>query len=149
MRRDELRQPLRKRSLWERLWARRPSLLAVASFAALAGFAGAGAWLARTPYPFAGEPIIVADIPPAEELKTASIDKPQGEEASDPALTIEEAPASTEGEQIVETAESSAAPLQQDTYRTEAAIFVSPRRALKPAPIAAIMEVGTMGQLPR
>ncbi|MFN0192140.1 MAG: divergent polysaccharide deacetylase family protein [Aestuariivirga sp.] len=121
----------------------------MASLVALAGFAGAGIWLARTPYPFAGEPIVVADIPPAEELKTASIDKPEGEEASDPVLSAEETPVPTESEAIADTAEPAPAQLQQDTYRTEAAIFVSPRRALKPAPIAAIMEVGTMGQLPR
>jgi hypothetical protein len=148
MRRDELRQPLRKRSLLERLWASRPSLLAVASVVALAGFTGAGVWLVRTPHPFAGEPVIIADIPPAEELKTASIDRPEGEEPSDPALTIEE-PAPAETEAITDAAEPAAAPLQQETYRTETAIFVAPRRALKPAPIADIMEVSAVGQLPR
>jgi hypothetical protein len=143
MRRDELRQPLRKRGLTERLWARRPSLLSVASFLVLAGFATAGVWLVRTPFPYAGEPIVVADIPPAEELKTASIDPPEGEPV-EPETGPETPP---DSEVIVESEPPSQ--LTPDTYRTDTAIFVSPRRALKPAPIADIMEVSSVGQLPR
>ena len=46
MRRDELRQPLRKRTLSERLWAKRPSGFATASALALAGYLALGLWLA-------------------------------------------------------------------------------------------------------
>ena len=38
--RDELKQPLRKKSLAQRLWAKRPSLLALAYVLTTAGFGG-------------------------------------------------------------------------------------------------------------
>ena len=40
MPRDELRQPLRKRSLGERLWAKRPSAFATVAVSVIALFAG-------------------------------------------------------------------------------------------------------------
>ncbi len=58
MSRDELRQPLRKRSLKERLWAKRPSPLLSASLLAASGFIAFSAWAIHTPLPFAGEPIV-------------------------------------------------------------------------------------------
>src|SRR5829696_2288353 len=75
MRRDELRQPLKRRSFRERLWAKRPSALAAASLVLALSFVGVGQWLIRTPYPFGGEPVLVLAIPPAQEIKTSSLDK--------------------------------------------------------------------------
>ena len=72
MPRDELRQPLRKRSLKERLWSRRPSAFAATSVAVAALMLGGGIWLSRIPYPFAGEPVITAAIPPAQDMATSS-----------------------------------------------------------------------------
>ena len=64
MRRDELRQPLKKRGLAQRWWAERPSPLQAATAAAVISFGIFGAWLVRTPYPNAGEPLVTLAIPP-------------------------------------------------------------------------------------
>lgn len=133
MRRDELRQPLRKRSLSERLWAKRPSWLAMTSAMALAGYVVLGLWLARQPYPFAGEPVVIAAIPPAEEVATSSIDAAVAE----PDLTDE-----------TEIAVEPEGPVKINGY-DEANVVVAGRRALKPAPIKELIEIGTQGQLPR
>lgn len=138
MSRDELRQPLRKRSLKERLWAKRPSPLLAASLLAASGFVALSAWAIYTPLPFAGEPIITAAIPAVEELKTASTTAPDEE------AVAEETPAQDEGVSI-----QIEAPVEQDSYQTEASIILSPRRPLKQAPIADLVETTSIGQLPR
>ena len=144
MRRNELRQPLRKRTAVERLWARRPSLLQAASIATIAGLALSAAWLIRIPHPLAGEPVVVLSIPPIEEVKTASIDKP-AEDAS-----AEAANAGGDGEagENIDTVEIiDSGPGQ--TVQTEAAIIVAPRRKLPPAPIGAVTEDTPDGPLPK
>ena len=138
MSRDELRQPLRKRGLGERLWAKRPSSLFTVSILAAAGFLGLSAWAIQTPYPFAGEPIITAAIPPLEEMKTASTTPPEEDVAA------EEKVPEDEGVSIqIEK------PVEQDSYQTESSIILSPRRPLKPAPIADLVEKTSAGDLPR
>ena len=109
--------------------------------------AGLAFWLIRTPYPFAGEPIVTMRIPPVvEEIKTASIDQaPETKADSDKPSEAEE-PAEDEGERRkVEILEAT----PQETVETEAAIIVSPRRSLKPAPFAEVSETGPDGPLPR
>ena len=138
MSRDELRQPLRKRSLKERLWAKRPSPLLATSLLAAGGFAALSVWAIHTPLPFAGEPIVTAAIPAVEEMKTASTTVPEEETA-----TEEDA---TENEGVSIQIE---APVEQDSYQTEASIILSPRRPLKPAPVADLVETASVGQLPR
>ena len=138
MSRDELRQPLRKRSLKERLWARRPSPLLTTSLLAASGFVALSAWAVQIPLPFAGEPIVTAAIPAVEELKTASTTAPEEDVAA------EETPAEDEGVSI-----QIEAPIEQDSYQTEASIILSPRRPLKPAPVDDLIEITTIGQLPR
>ena len=64
MRRDELRQPLRKRRRARTLWAKRPSALQAASLAdGLLPLRLGAVWLIRTPYPYAGEPVVMVDDP--------------------------------------------------------------------------------------
>lgn len=138
MSRDELRQPLKKRKLRQRLWARRPSLLPSTSVLAAAGFIAASVWAVRTPYPYAGEPIITAAIPAPEEMKTASTTPPQEEVLAEESVTDDAAPAVT-----VE------APVAQDVYQTEAAIEVAPRRPLRAAPVPELIDTSSGGQLPR
>ena len=136
MSRDELRQPLKKRSMGQRLWARRPTALFAASLLATGGFAGLGLWAAVTPYPFAGEPIVIAAIPAAEEIKAAANE--------------ETASAETEVAAVEEEVEVKAEPpVQTDVYQTEAGIEVAPRRPLRPAPMADLIETSSIGQLPR
>ena len=138
MSRDELRQPLKKRSLAERLWAKRPSPLLAASILTACGFIAVSAWAIHTPYPFAGEPIVTAAIPALEELKTASTTPPEEE------AVAEESAAEDDGANI-----QAEAPVEQDSYQTEASIILSPRRPLKAAPAADLIEITSVGQLPR
>jgi uncharacterized protein len=136
MSRDELRQPLKKRSMGERLWARRPSLLSATSFLAAAGFVGLGVWAVATPYPFAGEPIVIAAIPAVEEIKTATTEEVASAELETPAA-----------EEAVEAKDE--APLQSEVYQTEVGIEVAPRQRLRPAPMADLIETSSLGNLPR
>jgi uncharacterized protein len=147
MRRDELRQPLKRRGAFEKLWAGRPSALTSASLAAALLLGLSAFWLIRTPYPFAGEPIVTVRIPPvAEEIKTASIDKaPEPEAQADKPAEAEESVEDEGDRRKVEILEAT----PQDTVQTEAAIIVSPRRSLKPAPFAEVSETGPYGDLPR
>jgi polysaccharide deacetylase 2 family uncharacterized protein YibQ len=131
MPRDELRQPLRKRSLFERLWAKRPSALAAASLIAIAAFGSGFYWLSRIPHPLAGEPVIAVAIPPLEEIQTSS---------TEPAASEEQAEAEAPPE---EQAEAEPAGDQQ------AVIVISGRRSLRKAPVSTVLEVTSIGQLPR
>ena len=137
MSRDELRQPLRKRGLGERLWEKRPSSLLATAILAACGFIALAVWAIQMPHPFAGEPIVTAAIPPLEELSTASTTTPEEEVA-------EESSSEDEGAGI-----QIEAPVEQDSYQTEASIILSPRRPLKPAPVAGLVENASIGQLPR
>ncbi len=138
MSRDELRQPLTKRSLSERLWAKRPSPLLATSILAACGFIALSAWAIHTPHPFAGEPLVTAAIPPIEELKTASTTSPEEE------VVAEENGVEDDGANF-----QAEAPVEQDSYQTEASIILSPRRPLKAAPVANLIETTSIGQLPR
>ena len=146
MRRDELRQPLKRRSALERLWAQRPTGLQLVALGVIGAFAFVGSWLVTTPYPHAGEPIVTAQIPPIEELETASIDSAKGSavpdaaEITDPAE--EDADATPQDVEIIE-------PPPVDATQTEASIIVAPRRALPKAPIAGLTEDGPYGPLPK
>jgi uncharacterized protein len=141
MPRDELRQPLRKRSTAERLWARRPGAITVASVLTLALFAGGSAWLIRKPHPFAGEPIVTAAIPPVEELHAAAIDKAPAPPAADSADAAAGDPPADDSESL------QAAPA--DVAATEPAFIMPIRRPLKPAPFQAITETTPDGPLPK
>ncbi|MBC8038297.1 MAG: divergent polysaccharide deacetylase family protein, partial [Rhizobiales bacterium] len=136
MPRDELRQPLRKRSMAERLWAKRPSTLMLACLIAAAGYVGGGAWIAGIPHELAGEPVVTAAVPPLEDVKTATIE---------PASPVEEQAAEAEAS----SSEEEIAEPQPETYREEATIIVSGRRPLKPAPLAQVAEDTKEGPLPR
>ena len=137
MPRDELRQPLRKRSPAERLWAKRPGALPVASLLALTVFLAGGVWVSRLPHPFAGEPIVTAAIPPPEELKTSSISEtaPAAEDGSGDTVAEAELPPDP-------------APEPKD-YQNEASIIMAAHRPLKPAPVPAVTEPTPGGPLPR
>lgn len=142
MRANELRQPLRKRGAFEKLWAKRPSALLAASVAAALLLTLGALWLIRTPYPYAGEPVVMVKIPPLEIMTAATDKAPEiaPEDEDEPA----EKPDDGENRKI-EILEST----PQETIETEAAIIVSPRRTLKPAPLAEVSETGPYGTLPR
>jgi hypothetical protein len=149
MPRDELRQPLRKRSLGERLWAKRPSLFASAAILVTAAMVGGGVWISRIPHPFAGEPVVVAMVPPAKELTTAST---SAAEDPPPEESPEDIIDRNAGIAEIRLPDGQAADEAEDpssSYRDEAAIIMAPHRALKPAPIAAVTEKTEQGPLPR
>lgn len=149
MPRDELRQPLRKRSLRERLWSKRPSALSAVSVAALLLFAGGGLWLSRIPYPFAGEPVVVVAIPPVQELTTASTqpapDKPDDQSVENPEDIIDENADIAE----LPVDDEPPPPREKKAYQQEASIIVARHRPLQPAPVDAVTENSDQGPLPR
>ncbi|MFN4141146.1 divergent polysaccharide deacetylase family protein [Aestuariivirga sp.] len=149
MPRDELRQPLRKRSLGERLWAKRPSLFASAAILVTALMLGGGLWIARMPHPFAGEPVVVAAVPPIKTLTTASTTAAEDPPAEESPEDIIDRNAGIAEIQLPDGAPADEAEDPSAPYRDEAAIVMAPHRALKPAPIAAVTEKTEQGPLPR
>lgn len=141
MPRDELRQPLRKRSLAERLWAKRPGALPAASLLALAVFLAGGVWVSRIPHPFAGEPMVTAAIPPPEDLKTSSISETVQASDDNTGDTVAEA-------ELPPDPMPDPAP-EPKAYQNEASIIMAAHRPLKPAPIPAVTEPTSGGPLPR
>jgi uncharacterized protein len=141
MRRDELKQPLHKRSLSQRLWGKRPGAIATSFALMIAGFVGGSVWLSRQPMPFAGEPVVRVALAAVEEVKTASIDPP-----------VEVQPENLE--QVADTPHKRATvtveqPIEQQTYEQDATIYISPKKALAKAPIPELMETNGAGFIPR
>jgi uncharacterized protein len=143
MRRDELKQPLQKRSLGKRLWAKRPQALTCAFAFVLAGFVGGGTYITRLPQPFAGEPIVVVVIPPAqpEEIKAAAVET-LPESSPEETASIDEA----SQEKVTVTVEDA---VEQQSYQQDATIFVSPKVPLTKAPITGLVELLDVGPLPK
>jgi uncharacterized protein len=141
MRRDELKQPLHKRSLSQRLWGKRPSALLCVYTLTVGGMVGASTWIARQPMPFAGEPIVMVAVPAPEDVKTASIDPP-AEAISENIESVDETP----HKKATVTIEP---PIEQQTFEQDATIYVSPKRPLTKAPIPELMETNGAGFLPR
>jgi hypothetical protein len=142
MLRDELRTPLRRRGLFERLWSKRPSALTLCSLAATGLFIGFSLWLVQTPNPMGGEPMVVMRIPAPEAIQTASTDP-----VEESAAVAEEPPADIEPEPKPDETVI-VRPGSQQVVETEGAVIVSPRRPLPAAPIAAVSEDGPYGPLP-
>ena len=140
MRRDELKQPLHKRSLMQRLWAKRPSALAVAYVVTASSLVAGSIWISRQPMPFAGEPIVMVAVPPPEEIKTASIETVADAAPADE--NIDEAPP----EKIKVTVEP---PVEQRSYQQDATIFVISKQPLAKAPMANMVELTPDGAMPR
>jgi polysaccharide deacetylase 2 family uncharacterized protein YibQ len=142
MPRDELRQPLRKRSRWERLWARRPSLIATATVLTFAAYGGAAAWLARHPVPFAGEPVVIAAIPPVEELVTGATDKAPDAEPADSEPT-------EDAVDLAQDAPPEPALNELKITGDQPQMVYARQRPLKAAPFLAITEQTSDGPLPK
>jgi uncharacterized protein len=170
---DELKRPLRRRSLIERLWQRRPGAITVAYALTVLAFSGAGLWAVRQPLPFAGEPVVTAVIPPAEDVTTASTETADGnadnvteisrtgsattDNAGAEVDTVDTLPeaatdtpdAAASGEPKRKAVVTIEKPVEQDIYKQEAGLVISPRRALAPAPAAGLVELSALGGLPR
>ena len=71
---DELRQPLKQRRFGDRFKALRPTRLLFASVMAASIAIAAGTWLAVTPYPMAGEPVVTVKVAPlSDPVETSSV----------------------------------------------------------------------------
>ena len=145
MRRDELKQPLHKRGLIERLWQQRPSALITAYAAMLVTYAASGAWLVHQKLPFAGEPIITAQIPALETVQTAkpmviSNSKDTAPDASD----IETAATDT-----IDTPAPEAQKQKITKLDSHVTIITNSRPVLIKAPVEAVSEKTEQGFLPR
>jgi polysaccharide deacetylase 2 family uncharacterized protein YibQ len=117
----------------------------MAAVSLVAVFLAGGAWLALTPRPLAGEPVLVARIPPVAEMITSSTtpaeDAPEAADAESPEDVIDQNAAEItvfDGE-APEAAEG----------RDEANVFIAANRPLRPAPIAEVTETTGDGPLPR
>jgi hypothetical protein len=148
MPRDELRKPLKRQGLKQRLWSRRPSLLALAALSLAASFLAGGTWLALTPHPLAGEPVLVTAIPPAAELVTAST-SPAGEEEIDPPEGE-----ATNHEEVIDQSAVEIKVFDEEErepadYQEEASVIIATHRPLRRAPIKEVTEETPAGPLPR
>lgn len=143
-----MRQPLRRLTLAQRLWRKRPPPLVAAPLALALVFALGGLWLSRIPAPLAGPPVVIAAIPETAELVTSSTDLAEDGSAEDlgqtPEEVIDQNAVEIEGGELGE-AETAAAP----DGSQEAMLIVAPHRPLKKAPVEAVTEKTGQGPLPR
>ncbi len=144
MRRDELKQPLHKRSLTQRLWQQRPSALVTAYALLLVTYAGSGAWLVHQKSPYAGEPIVHAQIPSLETVQTA---KPQAISQSTNSKDDPEVETASTDQVDVPMPEVSKQKITKlDSHVT---IITNSRPSLVKAPVEAVSEKTEQGLLPR
>ena len=141
MPRDELKQPLHQRRLSQRIWERRPRALTSSYALVIATFIAGGYWLVKQPMPFAGEPVVTLNIPPLEEIKTASVE-PLPEQAQQTETIDEEPVGSKPVATIVE-------PVEQQNYQQDATIYVSAAQPLTKAPATGFVEASAAGPLPK
>lgn len=141
MPRDELKQPLHQRRLSQRIWARRPRALTSSYALVIAIFIAGGYWLVKQPMPFAGEPVITLNVPPLEEIKTASVE-PLPEQAPQ-TETVEEEPVSSKPVATIVD------PVEQQNYQQDATIYVSTTQPLTKAPATGFVEASAAGPLPK
>ena len=152
MPRDEMRRPLRRLSLPERLWRRRPSPLAAAAVSLVAVIGLGVLWLSRIPAPLAGEPVVIAAIPEEAELVTSSTTPAEDEATAEtpvenPEFVIDQNAIEIIGGEPPDdlAPDDEAAPEKN----REAMIIVAPHRPLKKAPIEDVTEKTADGPLPR
>ncbi len=72
---ENLQQPLKRKTLKDRLNRLKPSALQATSSLAVIAMLTGGVWLYRHDIPFAGQPVVVMKIHPLEKISTASTPK--------------------------------------------------------------------------
>ena len=75
---DDLRQPLKRRSMLSRLFSARPSALRTATVSCIAALAALGTWAVVTHEPYGGEPVVHMQIDTSDPIVTSSLNKPAG-----------------------------------------------------------------------
>lgn len=140
---DDLRQPLKRRSLRERLSALRPSALQTATALSLLCAAGLTTWAVTHGDPMAGEPVVTVAIERSDPIVTSSVKKPEQEPEENETAAVPD-------DDVLP--EPSAETLAQDlaeVSQQQAAIIQPSRKRLAAAPIRAVSEKGPHGTLPR
>jgi uncharacterized protein len=148
MRRDELNQPLHKRSLRQRLWEKRPSALVAAYGLTICGMIGGASWVVKQPLPFAGEPIVIVAVPPPEQIKTAAIE-PVPEAPTTPVEVAEDQNQPDETAAIDTVDVASEPPAKPTHYDEQATVYHMPSTPLAKAPNFNVMESVDIGMLPK
>ena len=139
---DDLRQPLKRKTITDRLRALTPSKLQSAStFAIIAGASAIG-WIYLQDAPFAGEPVITMKIHPLEKIVTASTPKKKQPEPTDNTNDIppEPDPADVAADRALVSGQKVAI-IERPGLKTA--------RALRRAPVKAVSERGPFGLLPK
>lgn len=73
---NDLRQPLKRRSLPARMLSARPSALRAASLACITVLGGMAGWLVVSHEPYGGEPVVHMRIDTSDPIVTSSVKKP-------------------------------------------------------------------------
>jgi uncharacterized protein len=175
MQRDDLNIPLQRQSLRQRLWAKRPSALALAYGCSVLAFVAGGVFAWKTPNPMAGEPVVVAAVPAPEEFITASIEPVPEAAPAEPDVPADDTPEVANATEEFETGSEVPVPdvpeaddgveqvggrkrvvlkieeaPRQDTYKEATGnIIISSRRPLTLAPVKSISEYTGDGILPK
>ncbi len=76
---NDLRQPLKRRSLPARLMSARPSALRATSLACITVLGGLAGWLVVSHEPYGGEPVVHMRIDTSDPIVTSSVKKPAAE----------------------------------------------------------------------
>lgn len=142
---ENLRKPLKRRTLKDRLKKLKPSGLQVASVLAGVMMLAAGTWLYLHKVPLAGEPVVAMKIGPLEKISTASTPKNKSDELP-PAQGVDDNDIPPEPDPADIAADRAAA-------RQRVAIIQRPgqltAKPLRRAPVRAVSEKGPYGLLPK
>ena len=79
---DDLRQPLKRRSLGDKLAWMRPSALRSISVLSVLAAAGFAAWAVNAGDPSAGEPMVTVAVERVDPTITSSLSKPKAQETA-------------------------------------------------------------------
>jgi len=140
---ENLQQPLKRKTLKDRLSRLKPSALQATSVLMAIAMLGAVTWLYRHDIPFAGQPVVVMKIHPLEKISTASTPKenpPPDQAATNNSISPEPDPIDLAADQA-EVSRQRIAIIQKPGYRTA--------RPLRRAPVNAVSERGPFGTLPK
>ena len=137
---DDLRQPLKRRRLRDRLSLLRPSALQSATALTAVVAIGLAVWAVRSGDPLAGEPVVTVAVEQSDPVITSSVEPAKEQDEAEDGADDEPLP-----EPGVETLEIDQAEIEQQ----EAALVQPTRKRLTAAPIKSVSEKGPFGALPR
>ncbi len=137
---DDLRNPLKRHTLADRLSKLKPSFLQSVSVFVGAAMVAGGIWLYRQDAPLAGQPVVAMKISPLEKIPTASAPtKAEPEGPAEEEKVVNEIP--PEPEDLGPPPRQGVAIIQRPGRTTA--------RPLRRAPVKAVSERGPFGTLPK